>query len=62
MGRPRQISLGQALTPRGLGARPGYDPTVHSMRLGQLLVSYGHVTVAKRPDDPGVCIPPKRFV
>ena len=25
MGQPGRISLGQAVTPRGLAARPGYD-------------------------------------
>ena len=25
MGQPSRISLGQAVTPRGLAARPGYD-------------------------------------
>ena len=35
MGQPGRISLGQAVTPRGLAARPGYDCMTKQDRTGQ---------------------------
>ena len=42
MGPPGRISLGQAVTPRGLAARPGYDRVTGPGSVTGL----GHVTVA----------------
>ena len=57
MGQPGRISLGQAVTPRGLVARPGYDRvtgpgSVTGLGLSRDLsglgsvADLGHVTVA----------------
>ena len=35
MGQPGRISLGQAVTPRGLAVRPGYDCETKQDRTGQ---------------------------
>ena len=57
MGQPGRISLGQAVTPRGLAARPGYDRvtgpgSVTSLGLSRdwsgpgSVTGLGHVTMA----------------